>query len=59
MAKQRRMAALTAGLLAQAVELPVLGSHWSLLVTVALIAAGALVTCITRTRAISRALENA
>ena len=58
MAKQRRMAALTVGLLAQAIELPALGSHWSLLVTVAVIAAGSLTTCITRTLALSRALEN-
>jgi len=58
MAKQRRMAALTAGLVAQAgVDLVATG-RWPLVVTGAIIAAGsALVTCITRTLAIARALS--
>ena len=59
MAKQRRMAALTLGLVAQSIEAPLFGSHWSLLVTAAIIAAGSLVTCITRTLAIAAALERA
>jgi len=59
MAKQRRMAALTLGLVAQSIESPLFGSHWSLLVTAAIIAAGSLVTCITRTLAIAAALERA
>ena len=59
MAKQRRMAALTAGLVAQAVEWPLFASHWSLVTAASIIAFGSLVTCITRTRAIARALEAA
>jgi len=59
MAKQRRMAALTLGLVAQSIEAPLFDSHWSLLVTAAIIAGGSLVTCITRTRAIAAALERA
>ena len=57
MAKQRRMAALTAGLIALCFEVPLIGSHWSLVVATAVIAAGSLVTCATRTIAIGRALE--
>lgn len=59
MAKQRRMAALTVGLLAQCVEAAVWGTQWSLLVAIALIAAGSAVTCVTRTLAIARQLESA
>ncbi|MDB5532841.1 MAG: pgsAc [Hyphomicrobiales bacterium] len=59
MAKQRRMAALTAGLVAQAVEWLLFGSHWSLVTAASVIALGSLVTCVTRTRAIARALEAA
>jgi phosphatidylglycerophosphate synthase len=59
MAKQRRMAALTVGLVVQAAETPLLGSRWSLLVATVVIAAGSLVTCLTRTVAIARALERA
>jgi phosphatidylglycerophosphate synthase len=57
MAKQRRMAALTAGLVAQSVEWFVSSSHWSLLITAAVIAVGSLITCITRTVTLARALE--
>ena len=57
MAKQRRMAALTAGLVAQAVLSFFSAGLWPLLVTAAIIAAGSLVTCITRTVAIARKLE--
>jgi hypothetical protein len=57
MAKQRRMAVLTAGLLAQSVETLVSGGHWSLILASAVIAAGSLVTCITRTITLARSLE--
>ena len=57
MAKQRRMAALTVGLVAQAVLSFFSAAPWPLLVTAAIIAAGSLVTCITRTAAIARKLE--
>lgn len=59
MAKQRRMAALTAGLVAQSIEWFVSPTHWSLLVTAIVIAAGSLVTCVTRTSTLARALERA
>ena len=59
MAKQRRMAALTAGLVAQSIEWCFSASHWSLLATAAIIAAGSLVTCITRTVTLRRSLERA
>lgn len=57
MAKQRRMAVLTAALVVQAVEGPILGTRWSLLAASGAIAAGSLVTCWTRTRAIAAALR--
>lgn len=57
MAKQRRMAALTAGLVAQSVETWLWGTHWSLVVACAVIALGSLVTCVTRTLTLGRALE--
>ena len=57
MAKQRRMATLTIGLVAQAVEAPLFGTRWSLVVACAVIAAGSALTCITRTRSIARGLE--
>ncbi|WP_062211120.1 CDP-alcohol phosphatidyltransferase family protein [Aureimonas sp. AU12] len=57
MAKQRRMALLTAGLLAQFVWRLAVGPGWDVLVwTLALIALGSLLTCITRTRTIARML---
>lgn len=59
MAKQRRMAALTAGLVAQSVEWFMSPTHWSLLVTAIVIVAGSLVTCVTRTLTLARALERA
>jgi phosphatidylglycerophosphate synthase len=59
MAKQRRMAALTIGLVAESVEAPLFGSRWSLVATAAVISVGSLVTCITRTRGIAAALERA
>lgn len=57
MAKQRRMAALTVGLILQAVLSLFSADLWPLLVTAAVIAAGSLVTCVTRTVAIARKLE--
>jgi phosphatidylglycerophosphate synthase len=57
MAKQRRMAALTAGLVAQAVLSFFTASLWPLAVTAAVIAVGSLVTCVTRTVAIAGKLE--
>jgi phosphatidylglycerophosphate synthase len=57
MAKQRRMAALTVGLVVQSAEAPLFGTYWSLIAAAVVIAAGSLVTCITRTTAIARGLE--
>lgn len=57
MAKQRRMAALTAGLLAQAVEEALWGTRVSLAVTGWAILAGSLLTVATRTAGIARRLE--
>jgi phosphatidylglycerophosphate synthase len=57
MAKQRRMAALTAGLIVQSIEWLAWPTRWALLVTAIVIAAGSLITCVTRTLAIARALE--
>ncbi|WP_412535154.1 CDP-alcohol phosphatidyltransferase family protein [Mesorhizobium sp. BAC0120] len=59
MAKQRRMAALTVGLVAQTMEWFFSATHWSLLMAAVLIAGGSLVTCITRTIKIARKLERA
>jgi phosphatidylglycerophosphate synthase len=56
MAKQRRMAALTIGLVAQAVETIAFGTRYSLLAAGIVIAAGSLVTCISRTRGVARRL---
>jgi hypothetical protein len=57
MAKQRRMAVLTAGLVAQSIETLISPSHWSLILASAIIAAGSLVTCITRTLRLKLSLE--
>ena len=57
MAKQRRMAALTAGLVVQAAEESLWGTRYSLLITLAVIAVGSLVTCWTRTAAIAARLK--
>lgn len=57
MAKQRRMAALTLGLVAQAVETPLAGTHYSLLVAGLVITIGSAATCATRTAAIARQLS--
>jgi hypothetical protein len=59
MAKQKRMAALSVGLIAQAVEIELVGSRYSLLATAAVIAVGGLATCVTRTRRIARRMDAA
>jgi len=57
MAKQHRMAVMTAGLLINTVEVTVFGSLYSLSVALGIIATGSVVTCLTRTLAISRQLK--
>jgi phosphatidylglycerophosphate synthase len=57
MAKPHRMALMTAACLLAAVEEPLAGTRFALTVAVALIAAGSLVTCVTRTRAIAARLQ--
>ncbi|MBZ9783408.1 CDP-alcohol phosphatidyltransferase family protein [Pseudomonas sp. REP124] len=57
MAKQHRMAVMTVGLLLNAVEVYLRGSHYALLLTLVVIAIGAAITCFTRTMAISRELQ--
>ncbi len=57
MAKQRRMAALTAGLVIQSIESAVWNTRYSLLIAISVIAAGSLVTCWTRTAAIAGRLK--
>jgi hypothetical protein len=51
------MALMTAACLLAAVEEPLAGTRFALTVAVALIAAGSLVTCVTRTRAIAARLQ--
>lgn len=59
LAKQQRMAVLSAGCVAQIVETYVLSpaTRWSLLVACALIAGGSLLTCVLRTRDIASLLR--
>lgn len=57
MAKQRRMALLTAGLLAQSIEWAFTDTRYSLAATILAIAAGSAWTCATRTMGIARGLE--
>lgn len=59
MAKQHRMALMTAGLLLNAIEAHVYDTHYLLLLTLIVIAIGAAATCVTRTLAISRQLKEA
>ncbi|MGJ7517822.1 CDP-alcohol phosphatidyltransferase family protein [Pseudomonas baetica] len=59
MAKQHRMALMTAGLVLNAIEANVYGTHYLLLLTLIVIALGAAATCVTRTLAISRQLKEA
>lgn len=53
MAKQHRMAVLTAGCVLGAIELPSFGTEYALIAASGAIALGALVTCALRTRAIA------
>jgi phosphatidylglycerophosphate synthase len=57
MAKQHRMAVMTAGLLLNAIEANVYGTHYVLLIALAVIAIGSVATCVTRTLAIARQLK--
>jgi hypothetical protein len=57
MAKQQRMAVLTAACLAGAAEDLFTGTRYALLAAAIIIAAGSLVTCATRTRAIAARLR--
>lgn len=59
MAKQRRMALLTAGLVAQSVEWAFSETRWSLGIAIVLIAAGSAATCVTRTLGVARTLKAA
>jgi phosphatidylglycerophosphate synthase len=57
MAKQHRMAVVTAGCVLGAIELWFAGSHWILLAAAWIIAVGSTITCCTRTLAIARQLR--
>jgi phosphatidylglycerophosphate synthase len=57
MAKPHRMAAMTLGCLLGAIEVALNGTGYALLVAVAVIAAGTLATCVTRTRALAASLQ--
>ncbi|QEI08336.1 CDP-alcohol phosphatidyltransferase family protein [Pigmentiphaga aceris] len=57
-AKQQRMAVMTVACVIAAVELWFNGTRWALLVAAAIIAAGSLITCGTRTWAIARQLKD-
>jgi phosphatidylglycerophosphate synthase len=57
MAKQHRMAIMTAGCLAGALEAIVLKTNYALIVAACAIALGAVITCITRTMAIAKQLD--
>jgi phosphatidylglycerophosphate synthase len=59
MAKQHRMAAMTAGCVVGAAELAVFGTRYALTAAALAIAAGSFATCITRTLAIAEKLERA
>ena len=59
MAKQHRMAVMTAALLLNAVEANVYGTHYVLLIALAVIAIGSVATCVTRTLAIAKQLKGA
>lgn len=57
MAKQQRMAVLTAGCILGAIESATNGTRYALLLAAAVVAAGVALTCVTRTRAIAAQLE--
>jgi CDP-diacylglycerol--glycerol-3-phosphate 3-phosphatidyltransferase len=58
MAKQHRMAVVTAGCVLGAIELQFAGSHWILLAAAWIIAVGSTITCCTRALAIARQLRS-
>ena len=57
LAKPHRMFVMTVGCLAGAVEVTLVGSHHSLLVAAWIVAVGALLTCVTRSRRIAAELR--
>lgn len=57
MAKQHRMAVMTAALLLNAIEAGVYGTHYVLWIALAVIAIGSVATCVTRTLAIAKQLK--
>ena len=57
MAKPHRMAVLTFGCLVGAAEMAWNGTRWALLAAAVVIVVGSALTCVTRTRAIARALR--
>ncbi len=57
LAKQQRMAVLTAGCVLGAIEAIVWGTPWALTMAAWIIAGGAALTCVTRTRAIAQRLQ--
>jgi phosphatidylglycerophosphate synthase len=57
MAKQHRMAVMTAALLLNAVEAKFYGTHYVLLIALVAIALGSVATCVTRTLAIAKQLK--
>ena len=57
MAKQQRMAVLTAGCILGAIEAAASGTRYALLLAAAVVAAGGALTCVTRTRAIAAQLQ--
>lgn len=59
MAKQHRMAVMTVGLLLNAIEASIYGTHYVLLIALSIIAIGSAATCVTRTLAMSRQLKDA
>lgn len=58
MSKQHRMAVMTAGCLVGALENVIAGTAYALLVSAAVIAAGCVVTCVTRTLVIAAQLKS-
>jgi len=58
MAKQQRMAVLTVACVAGAIEHLTSGTLYALRIAVIVIAAGAVATCVTRTRAIAAQLRS-
>jgi phosphatidylglycerophosphate synthase len=57
MAKQHRMAVMTAGCLAGAIEMPIWRTNYALMIAAYVIMLGAAITCITRTIAIAKQLH--